>query len=176
MQTNDASAHLSDEKFSDILAGETSAEVQAHLAACAECSAEAARLSQAFADFSVQSRTWAERRAATQPRLSANRGKDTNSLPASRLWAATLCALALVFAAGTATRLRHHGSVLPANATATVFKAPVSPETLKSDNALLSAIDGEVTTQESAPAASVYRIGSASHTEPRRSARKAVNE
>ena len=74
--------HLSDEQFMELLMGGSTAQVQAHLAECAECRAEAERVGGAIGDFSEQSRLWAERRAATRaPRTASKlRGRSAGLL------------------------------------------------------------------------------------------------
>ena len=150
--------HLTDEQFSDLLCGANPPEVKAHLEACAQCSEEADRVSFALGSFEQQSRLWAERRAASQPMLVSHRQPAFPWLHRPQAWTAAALAIALAAGIGVAVRNDVTGHKdHPRDAQqqlATTQPAPaVSPATLKADNALLSAIDGELRADDSAPAA-----------------------
>ena len=182
--------HLTDDQFTDLLLGTISPAVVAHLDTCAKCSDEAKRVSGAIGSFAQQSRLWAERRAASHPAPTPRRNQLA-WLPVTPIaWAAAV--LALAAGIGIAHRERftaappslaavHSAPPLAAPATTepTVAVAsaptgiapaaaasPVAPATLKSDNELLSAIDGELTDTD-LTGASTYGL-----TTSRRSARQ----
>lgn len=161
--------HLTDEQFTDLLLGASPASVQAHLRSCAQCAAEAERVSAAIGSFQQQSRLWAERRAATLPAV------QPKSAPAfwplrPQAWAAAALVLAIAAGFGVAVREHHaHGAKVEV---ATNQSAPqVAPATLKSDNELLAAINVELNADDSTPA-SVYSLTAARHGNHAQSARK----
>jgi hypothetical protein len=149
--------HLTDAQFSDLLLGANPPAVRAHLDACPQCSVEAEQVSLAIGSFEQQSRLWAERRTASRPLLVSNRQPAFSWLHRPQAW--TAAALAITLAAGIGVAVRNDISIhkdhpQPAEQLATARPAPaVSPATLKADNALLSAIDGELRADESTPAA-----------------------
>ncbi len=149
-------SHLTDEQFSDLLLGARSSAIQAHLEACSQCSEEADRMSAALGSFQQRSRLWAERRAAARPLLVSHRQPVFSWLhiPANpQVWTAAL-ALAVALAAGIGVTMHNDHPRAVSPQVATVQPAPaVAPATLKADNELLSAIDGELRADESTPAA-----------------------
>ena len=151
--------HLTDAQFSDLLLGATPAPVRAHLEACPQCSAEAERVSLAIGSFEQQSRLWAERGAASQPILVSHRQPAFSWLHRPPAWTAAALAVALAAGIGVAVRNdipsvhKGHPQAVQQQLATAQPAPPVSPATLKADNALLSAIDGELRADESAPAA-----------------------
>jgi predicted anti-sigma-YlaC factor YlaD len=205
--------HLSDEQFTELLMGGSPARVQAHLAECAECRAEAERVGGAIGDFSAQSRLWAERWAAARalrtaaqtPR--AERASVLAWLVRPQAWAGAALAIALAVGIGVtierehsrttqadaaktqagvaaarveATTVQAQAAKAQAGATMVQTKAAVQAEaavqsaTLKADNALLSAIDGELRADESVPA-SLYGLAADASGEGTKSAKRISN-
>jgi hypothetical protein len=142
--------HLTDAQFTDLLLGANPAAVRAHMEACPQCSDEADRVSRAIGSFEQQSRLWAERRAASRPLLATQRQPVFPWLHRPQAWTAAALAIALTVGIGVTVRNDHPRAV---QLQAKVQPAPaVSPATLKADNELLSAIDGELRADESTPA------------------------
>lgn len=164
--------HLTDEQFADLLMGATTAAVQQHLSSCTECAAEAERVGGAIGSFERESRLWAERRAASQPVLTAAQKPSSpwaNALVRPRAWAAA--ALAVAVGVGIAVSTHHPqqpqqaamqqpaapivaqvntptsqqaATIEQPSSPASASAARVTPSKLKADNQLLSAIDGEL--------------------------------
>jgi hypothetical protein len=173
-QFQSAQPHLTDEQFSELLLGSTPSAIQEHLKACSQCSDEAERVSAAIGSFSQQSRLWAECRIAARPILAPVRPPVFEWIHRPQAW--TAAALAIALAAGIGISGRNHRSPTVASPVASVNPAPqVSPEALKADNELLSAIDGELRADESTPAIA-YGLNTASHGERNRSAKRTINE
>ena len=142
--------HLTDAQFTELLLGANPAAVRAHLEACPQCSEEADRVSRAIGSFEQQSRLWAERRAASRPLLATQPQPVLPWLHRPQAWTAAALAIALAVGIGVTVRNDHPRAV---QLQAKVQPAPaVSPATLKADNELLSAIDGELRADESTPA------------------------
>jgi hypothetical protein len=146
-----APVHLTDEQFTGLLLGAIPPAAIGHLESCRQCAEEAQRVSGAIGSFAQQSRLWAEGRVAAGPAQKQGR-------PASLAWLRTpippvawVAAIFLLGAGlGLAHRARHRASspqivavVQPALA-GPAAPAAVAPATLKADNELLSAIDGEL--------------------------------
>ena len=143
--------HLTDAQFSDLLLGANPAAVRAHLEACPQCSEEADRVSRAIGSFEQQSRLWAERRAASRPLLATQRQPVFPWLHRPQAWTAAALAIALAVGIGVTVR-NDHPRAVPLQVATTQSAPAVSPATLKADNELLSAIDGELRADESTPA------------------------
>jgi hypothetical protein len=153
--------HLTDAQFSDLLLGANPPAVRAHLEACPQCSEEAKRMSAAIGSFEQQSRLWAERRAASQPILVSHRQPAFPGLHRPQAWTAAALAIALAAGIGVAVR-NDHPRAVPQQVAMTQPAPTVSPATLKADNELLSAIDGELRADESTPA-TMYGLTVTSH-------------
>jgi hypothetical protein len=167
-QTN----HLSDEQFAGLLLGASPPAVRAHLDACPQCAEEAQRVSGAIAGFEQQSRLWAERQAASRPALVPDRESAFSWLHRPQAW--TAAALAIALAAGIGISARHNHASQSQQATSAQPATPQpSPATLKADNDLLTAINGELRADEAA-SASVYGLTTASHAA--RKAPKRISE
>jgi hypothetical protein len=149
--------HLTDEQFADLLLGANPSSVQAHLKACPQCAEEADRVSGAIGSFAQQTRLWAERRAASQPILAPQRQPVFEWLHRPGAW--TAAALAIAVAAGIGVSIRHQQPAQPQVAIAHTQPASpqLTPATIKADNELLSAIDGELRADEST-SASTYGL------------------
>jgi hypothetical protein len=145
--------HLTDEQFTDLLLGTSPAAVTAHLSACPQCAQEAQRVSGAIGSFAQQSRLWAERRAASLPVHSRDSQPVFPRLHIPRspqAWTAAGLAVALALGIGISLRVDHARPVERQVAAKLQPAVAVSPTILKSDNALLTAIDGELRADESA--------------------------
>jgi len=177
-------AHLTDEQFAELLLGANPSAVQEHLKACVQCAEEAERVSGAIGSFERHTRLWAERRAAARPALAPARPPVFAWLYRPQAW--TAAALALALAVGVTITARNHRSAAAQAGVAQTAAAPamqtpavpapvvqstiarsesaprVSPATLKADNDLLSAIDGELRANEPT-AASTYGLNVAAH-------------
>jgi hypothetical protein len=166
--------HLTDAQFTDLLLGTNPPAVRAHLDACPQCAGEAERVSGAIAGFEQQSRLWAERRAASHPALVSHRDSTFSWLHRPQAWTAAALAIALATGIGIAV---HHDRA-PQTQQAVNREQPAasqpSPATLKADNDLLFAINGELRADESA-SASVYGLTATSHV-TRAKASKRISE
>jgi hypothetical protein len=165
--------HLTDEEFAGLLFKCAGPSVAEHLASCAVCAAEADRVSGAIGSFSQQSRLWAERRAASRPMQDYARPTVYSWLRIPR--AAMACAAAaLVIAAGAGIDLTHRGerAVAVQSVASSEPNPAITPATLKADNELLSAINGELDT---APSASAYGLAVSRHSSRTRPAKGITN-
>jgi hypothetical protein len=166
--------HLTDAQFTELLMGTNPPAVRAHLDACPQCSEEAQRVSGAIAGFEQQSRLWAERHAASRPALVPHRQPVFGWLHRPQAW--TAAAVAIVLATGIGFSI-HHDRMTPTQqpfATAKPATPQPTPATLKADNDLLTAIDGELRADEST-SASAYGLTTASHV-TRTNAPKRISE
>jgi hypothetical protein len=170
----DRQDHLTDEQFAEILLGFESPSVQGQLRSCSQCAEEAAQVTGALSDFNQQSKLWAERRAATSSVSVKTQQHGHSWAPRPPAW--TIAALGIVLAsvAGWSVH-RSHESV----ATFSVARPPavsnVAPITLKADNDLLSAIDGELRVDDST-SATAYRLSTSSRSDRTRADKKAMSE
>lgn len=170
--------HLTDEQFTDLLLGAIPSSVQAHLSVCPQCSQEAERVSGAIGSFAQHSRLWAERRAATAQPLQA---RDWHTAfpwlhrPQSWVAAGLAVALALSVGIGISLRVDHGRSAQQQQAAASVQPAAaVSPTTLKADNELLTAINGELRADDSATT-SMYGLSGTSNEVRSKSSKRTSN-
>jgi hypothetical protein len=154
--------HLTDEQFTHLLLGTNPPSVREHLKTCSQCSQEAERVSGAIGSFQQETMLWAERRAGSRPPITAASRPAFSwlHLPVTaQAW--TAAALTLALATGIGIEI-HRNNTLPAQHTVAAVQptapaAPATPATLKSDNELLSAIDGELRADASTPA-SLYGL------------------
>jgi acyl CoA:acetate/3-ketoacid CoA transferase alpha subunit len=173
-EQSSATTHLTDEQFADLLLGANPAAVQDHLKACSACAEEADRVAGAIGSFEQQSRLWAERRASTNPMLTSTPAPAFAWMYRRQAW--TAAALAIALAAGFGVAARNHHAPVAQTQVAKVQPAPVvSPSTLKADNALLSAIDGELRADESTPAIA-YGLMTTAHGVRNHSAKRVISE
>ena len=174
-QDSNGEGHLSDEQFTELLLGSRPSWVQAHLSECAACREEAERVSGAIGDFSTQSRMWAERRAAARPVHVVERKPALAWLVRPQAWAGAALTIALATGIGVSIHMDRARTVQPAvtsaqadskkaqaGATTTQAEATIPAATLKADNELLTAIDGELRADESTPA-SLYGLDASTH-------------
>jgi hypothetical protein len=177
-------AHLTDEQFTGLLLGTIPPAVSAHLKACPRCAEEAERVSGAIASFEQQSRAWAERRAASRPSNGFDRKPAFVWLQIAgrpQVWVAASLAIALAAGIGagirTELRISHRDDLAQTVVPQPVKAQPaaaVTPATLKADNELLSAIDGELSA-EAAPSPSVYGLTAGDHPARSRAAKRIAN-
>ena len=184
--------HLTDEQFTELLLGAGPAPVQAHLVECAACREEAERVSGAIGDFAQQTLLWAERRVEARPVRVVERQTAFAWLLHPQIWVAGALATALAVGIGMTMRRDHtqpvHQTMVTAQAdavkTQTAKVQPVvakaqaeaktGPATLKADNALLTAIDGELRADESTPA-SLYGLEATSYRTNTKTVKRTTN-
>jgi len=166
---NSRQSHLSDEQFTDLLLGTNPPSVREHLMLCAECSQEAERVAGAISSFSMQTRLWAERRAASHSVHVRETHRTLTWLHRPYGWTAAV--VAVIFAMGIGVSLRFdHARPAAAPIAQVQPAAPVDPTTIKSDNALLSAIDGELR-EDDAGNVGMYGLNPVSHSKAKASKR-----
>lgn len=168
--------HLTDEQFAELLLGAEPAAVREHLAACAQCSAEAEQVGGAIGSFERESRLWAERRAATAAAIEVGeRQPGWAWLQRPQGWAAG-AVVVIAMAAGVGVTVRSERQPGVAQPVAKVATAPeVSAATLKADNELLAAIDGELRAEDTTPA-SVYGLAAGSRGGRAKAQKRISNE
>jgi hypothetical protein len=130
--------HLSDEEFSDLLAGTADETVWSHLQVCEECRGEADRVRDSLAAMNDLGLLWAERAApAHVPTPLANHART----PLRRLWTipASLAALLVILFALNISHKRIN--------TVAVEHVEPSAATLAQDNDLMVRINRELSTQ-----------------------------
>lgn len=192
LQDSNGVEHLTDEQFTELLIGARVASVQAHLKVCAQCREEAERVSGAIGDFAEQSLLWAERRVEERPAREMERKPTWAWLLHPQVWVAGAMATALAVGIGmtlhrdhtqpaqqaAATAQSDAAKTQAANAQPIVAKvqaeAKVGSATLKADNALLTAIDGELRADETTPA-SLYGLEATSYTTGTKSVKRTSN-
>lgn len=156
MTFRDQSSHLSDTEFTDLLLGSIPPTVTAHLESCATCAEEARRVSSSILSFERDSRLWAEHRAAAQPALVTPTGQGSwLHVPGFGLaWQAAAALTVVCAGIGIGYQVQHRTEAPEtiASISAPQAFAHVSPSTLKADNDLLSAIDGELQAAATPPA------------------------
>jgi predicted anti-sigma-YlaC factor YlaD len=189
---NNGQRHLTDEQFTELLMGSRPAWVQAHLVECSACREEAERVSGAIGDFAEQSLLWAEQRAVARPMRVAEREPAWAWLLRPQAWAVGAMAIALAVGIGMTMHRDHTQPVQQATATAPAdatktqvatvqpvaakvqAEAKAGRATLKADNALLTAIDGELRADESTPA-SLYGLEATSYKTGTKSVKRTSN-
>jgi anti-sigma factor RsiW len=166
--------HLTDEQFTELLLGTHSPSVRAHLAACRHCSQEAERVSGAIGSFQQKSHLWAEHRAARSRLVRASDCQPVFPwLQRPQAW--TAAALAILLGAGIGVSWHaDHAKRLPEPVAIATPAAAVSPSTLKADNDLLSAIDGELSAEDST-AAGAYGLNTSARAVRTRSPKRIAN-
>jgi hypothetical protein len=170
----ESQVHLTDEQFAELLLGAEPAAVREHLAACAQCSAEAEQVGGAIGSFERESRLWAERRAATAIEV-GERQPGWAWLQRPQGWMAA-AVVVIAMAAGVGVTVHSERQPGVAQPVAKVATAPeVSAATLKADNELLAAIDGELRAEDSTPA-SVYGLAAGSRGGRAKAQKRISNE
>lgn len=143
-----AACHLTQEELDELLMGVATPELRAHCAICARCGDRVGALSESIAFYNQASLAWSEARSNTFTRdLSGHKPTRRLTASAARSVAATLI-LGLVVSLSAGTHL------WPAHvASPSLQAAPdVRAQQIARDNAMLDAIDAELTQPESAPA------------------------
>jgi hypothetical protein len=134
--------HLSDEQFSDLLAGETADHATAaHLTTCATCRQELSSMRSAVGDLRELSMRWAEERA---PRITVP-SRWTLGWQAVPGWSTAAMVLLFGIAIGGHVQSPFQPTSTAVNQTQTVT-APTEDE-LAQDNRLLRSIDQELSEQ-----------------------------
>jgi hypothetical protein len=136
-----ASMHLTDEQLEDMLIGDATPAVAAHLSGCAPCTQRLAELEQPIAGFRAVSLAWSERRSATLPLRDPS--ESTPSLARRYGWAAAMAAALAI----TVTVATHHREGGPDTAVATVAAPQAEArrqQQIAADNQMLAAIDHEL--------------------------------
>ncbi len=172
-QTSRLTSHLTDEQFADLLLGTKTPAVRAHLDTCPKCSQEAERMSTAIGSFQQLSSAWAERRAATAEPLRAADARRFSWSHRPLAWSAAALVIALTAGFGISRHADHPQQAQ--QPVALVEPAVVPKATLQADNQLLSAIDGELRTNEST-ATGMYGLSAPSHEARTKSVRRLTNE
>jgi hypothetical protein len=160
VQTN-AMRHLNDDEFAEAMMGaELKAEAQAHVDACAECRAEIAKFEDSVGDFGVASLRWSESLPAY--RTSYTPGKV--STPAQRFFPVAAWALAAAVLLGVmvpvTVHFEHgHSSVETAANAGDDFASGDSAEQIAKDNALMAAVNDELSQSEASMLAAHNKAG-----------------
>jgi hypothetical protein len=168
------STHLTDEQFTELLLGTQLPAVRAHLDTCPQCAKEAAQVSGAIAGFEQQSRLWAARRAASRPGVVTGRESVFGWIGRPQAWTAAVLAIAVATGIGVFVRrdripVQH--AVMTGQATPATSAPQPTPATLKADNDLLTAIEGELRADEST-SASVYGLTTATRVNRSKAAKR----
>lgn len=154
------SQHLTDEQFSDLLAGVSLPhDAEAHLAACSACRAEVEVVAGSLAELNTFSLAWAEREA---PRRVPVPSRWSLRLGAHPVWNLGLMTAAAAVALTIGFHLPQHASTAkPATATVAVGGEVPTGAELAEDNRLLSSIDQELSyaTQPTVPLAELKSAG-----------------
>jgi anti-sigma factor RsiW len=170
----DDQIHLSDAQFTEILLGTESTSTQAHLRVCSRCTEEAAHVAGAVGDFKSQSKLWAERRSATHVPVTAHRNRESSWSRRPQAW--TAAALVALLAVGAGLTIHKEHPSPPSSGVAQTRKlTSVSPATLKADNDLLTAIDGELQADDST-SVSAYMPSANSQTNRTKAVKRTTSE
>lgn len=141
MSSTGLTGHLSDEQFSDLLAGERpSGSVEAHLATCAHCRGELTAVEGTLTNFNVFSLTWAQREAPRKVHTPSAWALRIAGLPAWGIGLAGATATCLV-AIGLGMPIAHEPE--PAETVSVVIPVPSDAQIAK-DNQLLAKIDQQL--------------------------------
>ena len=178
MSQRDLSTHLSDTEFTDLLLGSIPPTVTGHLEICTLCAREAQRVSGAIVNF--------ERKAAPGPDSAPPHSRPpwrgpvragSRSRDLAWHWQATgvLALLCLGLSVGYQVQHRVTSPASMAAVSSSRTASPqVAPATLKADNELLSAIDGELQA-DATPPASIYGLELPDSQSQSRKGRKVTN-
>jgi hypothetical protein len=136
--------HLTDEQFTDLLAGDYTTDASRHMLSCAQCQVEFERVQASIEDFVTLSLEWAEPRASTS--ISAPSAFLRGWQSASS-WAVAAAVLAAAILFGV-----HQGRLLSPNVISVASNQPAeSASEVADDNRLLMAIDKETRWQTESP-------------------------
>ena len=159
--TTAAVCHLTQDELDELLLGAARADLREHCAACASCAARIDNLSESIHLYNQASLAWAEARSHTFTRdLSGHKPTRRLTAFAARSLAATLVLGVLAsLTAGTRLWTAHLADSSLEAALHPAVRA-FAPETraqqIARDNAMLDAIDAELTEPESAPPALLH--------------------
>ncbi len=157
-----AERHLTQDELDELLMGVASPELRAHCATCTRCSDRETALSESIQFYSQASLAWSEARSNTFTRdLSGHRPARRITASAARSVAATLIfGLVASLSAGTHLWPVHFaGPALQAGSTTRAFAPDARAQQIARDNAMLEAIDAELTEPESTPPALLHASG-----------------
>lgn len=132
--------HLTDEQFSDLLAGQSpSAAVEGHLSTCEYCRGELEAVEGTLSNFNRFSLTWAQREAARRVQRPSQWALQLGSMPT---WAVGLAgtAVAVLIALGTGLPFGHEAEQTTAEI---VLPGPTNAQ-IAQDNELLASIDRQL--------------------------------
>ena len=161
-----ADRHLTQDEIDDLLIGVAGPELRAHCAACVPCWDRVAALSESMDCYSRATLAWSEARSNTFTRdLSGHKLTWRVTGSAMRSIAATLLL-------GVVASLTAGTHVWPPHSRAAALQAKITPaarasapdsraQQIARDNAMLEAIDAELTEPESTSPASFHRAESA---------------
>ncbi len=159
-----AERHLTQDQLDEWLMGVASQELHMHCAQCVSCRDRVAALSESIQFYNQASFAWAEARSNTFTRdLSEHRPTWRVTASAARSVAVTLI-FGLVASLSSATHLWPAHVTGPAPRAASAFAPDVRAQQIARDNAMLDAIDAELTQPESAPA-TLFHAGTGSTTQ-----------
>jgi len=136
--------HLTDDQLAEWLAGESGEQTRAHLQSCAECNAEATRLRDGVARYSISLRQQAARAQSAHMTESVAPRK---SIAQHRLRWVGATVLALLLAAQTAWMMKPHTPSQPIGPIAGAPKTPQvnsQPGAQMSDDELLEAVNNDL--------------------------------
>jgi hypothetical protein len=134
--------HLSDEQFSELLAGRNSDGCAVlHVERCEACRKELASLGAAVSDLNFASLRWAEQRSS-RIAVPSSWTLNWNALPG---WGATMAAV-LIFGVALGAHMQTSTQIEPTLQPAHTIAAP-SEDELAQDNQLMRSIDSELTEQ-----------------------------
>jgi hypothetical protein len=156
--------HLTDEQFTEVLAGDCDLEVSRHLQTCPQCQWEAKQVQAAICDFRLAGLEWAEHQA---PAATTARSRFVPRwLPVSSWTAAAIVAAAVLFGVHP-----ERTSPISAVITAPTTGRAESASEVAEDNRLLAAIETEIRWQAQSPVS----IQTADRRSTPRSLRKLAN-
>ena len=145
--------HLTDEQFSDLLAGDCPLDAMRHMKTCPQCQREFEQVQASIEEFGAAGLQWAERRPA--PRISASSAMIRGWNPLTARTAAAGLLAAALFATYQEKRMQapNTDTLLPARSEAQVAD----------DNRLMLAIDKEIRWQADSPVADEDPAGGRLH-------------
>jgi hypothetical protein len=136
--------HLTDEQFTELLAGDYPFDASRHLQACAQCQCEFNRVQASIADFGSLAIEWAEQRASVS--IPAPSAFARAWQPRSAWAAAAVLAAAVLFGL-------HQENRTPGAITVAGIHPAHSEREVADDNRLMMAIDREIHWQAESPVA-----------------------
>jgi hypothetical protein len=138
--------HLTDEQFTELLAGDYPFDASRHLHECAQCRWEFNQVQASIADFGSFAIEWAEQRASVS--IPAPSAFARAWQPRSAWAAAAVLAAAVLFGLHQEKRIQPPGAITVAN-----IHPAHSEQEVAEDNQLMMAIDKEIHWQAESPVA-----------------------